>query len=306
MIRTKQKRYFLRSVRKEIAGIDNWQHLLLINLIETLFVITTFVKPFLSYVPDCLNFELRQESAMGWRCKTPDCTEITFRRPPKNFCQSCRSCRRGCNRKRKPKNLGSPSKSLSKQKDNGMTGSGKGDAPVPGQSQASQTLVPSPVLVQKDNSEQYAANQIHIASAGDQKTSCISKLAPLAYDQWRSALETRYEVLVSLMGFGKAHAILGMAHEFVSKFEKVRRPLVEADGMTAIDALISITATLAGEETDAMKWVRHCSLGKQLGKLQTQWIATLPSAHEIALFDHKVDSIATIVKPSLTALAGLQ
>lgn len=67
----------------------------------------------LAHAVTCVCF-VSLRLAMVWICRTTDCRNKTFRRPPSNFCSSCRSCRRGRNHLAPTKRFNSkaPSNSL--------------------------------------------------------------------------------------------------------------------------------------------------------------------------------------------------
>ena len=149
---------------------------------------------------------------VGWSCL--QCGERTFRRPPNNICQGCRSSRRGRQFLKVTKRFSKKGRPRSRRELAENEGS-EAAHPV--------TANPGPDHQQQGEHPQHSAvstnqNQDSVTPASSSSSSSSDVFSVL-----REGLQTTWQPrLLELFGFGRAHVILGQAGMMLEKMQQAK------------------------------------------------------------------------------------
>ena len=207
----------------------------------------------------------------GFKCSNESCDNRTFRRPPNNQCEGCRSCRRGINR-RGPK--------VRFEQKRGVSHRGKPVSASTADTTGSSTAVVQPIAgaikeVLGQSPKPAAAKEIE--GQRSQKPA-----APRDYDGARNNVDAVYDELSKLFGRANARNILACAQGTINKFEKAQKPL-DADTITIVAVSIALRGDIQNEEM-RRQWYAHCKrVSVHTRKaLEAKLIMALPFSSDLA------------------------
>ena len=233
------------------------------------------------------------EVAMGgWSCKSEACNKCTFRRPPNNFCKKCRPTLRGSHLKELGHQRGGSAAAsrADAARVRAYTATAGFDAATVRADTASKTVDAATVRADTASQAVDAARDQATGSSSCSKSSTTTTVragglvartaGPCDYGGWRSLLQSRLTEMVSAFGLADAHHIAGVGYSILNRMEGARRPM-PGD----VDSLASISISLSGVggvDAKVASWHHRIHrTGRQMARVQAQWIVALPFSCEL-------------------------
>jgi hypothetical protein len=257
----------------------------------------------------------------GFICLTPQCSARTFRRPPNNYCDSCRSCRRGrrlllpvtrFTKKSRATSLGKPAKEPRRLQ--AATIQKIQQTPEPKQrstaAQSEQLAGASGSDAPLGPAEQPVPERPSRSARTPERQSAFlvpSESELRDYNSLREQLDAHMPGLIRLVGRKGAHGALAVCHCYVDRFASGRLTLPawkhdSAAGLIGIGLALSSAEELKDQR---IRWHMYCreeNICSSVRKSECVWLMSLPVSHCLNAEDDSV--LPADLMPSIPELAS--